>query len=89
MTKFEESRTDPVLGMTPFWGNTLLVQACANASDPTTLEREVRSLIEAKPLHPKARTLLILLDPLPPDTSVLDSVELIPATQWFLEAPEK
>jgi len=69
-------------------GNTLLVQACANASDPTTLEREVRSLIEAKPLHPNARTLLILLDPLPPGTAVPDSVELIPAIQWFLNAPE-
>ena len=69
-------------------GNTLLVQVCANASDPTTLEREVRSLIEAKALYPEARTLLILLDPLPPGTTVPDSVEVIPAIPWFLETPE-
>lgn len=69
-------------------GNTLLVQVCANASDPTTLEREVRSLIEAKALHPEARALLILLDSLPPGTTVPDSVEVIPAIPWFLETPE-
>lgn len=69
-------------------GNTLLVQVCANASDPTTLEREVRSHTEAKALHPEARTLLILLDPLPPGTSVPESVEIIPAIPWFLETPE-
>lgn len=69
-------------------GNTLLVQVCANASDSTTLEREVRSLIEAKALHPEARTLLILLDPLPSGTPVPESVEVIPAIPWFLETPE-
>lgn len=69
-------------------GNTLLVQVCANASDPATLEREVHSLIEAKTLHPEARTLLILLDPLPFGTTVPDSVEIIPAIPWFLDTPE-
>jgi predicted AAA+ superfamily ATPase len=69
-------------------GSTLLVQVCANASAPATLEREIRALIEAKPLHPEAGTLLILLDPLPPGSSVPDSVEVIPAIPWFLETPE-
>jgi predicted AAA+ superfamily ATPase len=69
-------------------GATLLVQVCANASDPTTLEREVRSLVETKALHPEARTLLILLDPLQPGTSVPESVEVILAIPWFLEPPE-
>ena len=69
-------------------GNALFVQVCANASDPATLQREVRSLLEAKALHPEARTLLILLDPLPPGTAVPESVESIPAIQWFLEPPE-
>lgn len=66
-------------------GNILLVQVCANASDPATLQREVRSLVEAKAQHPEARTQLILLDPLPPGTAVPASVELCPAIQWFLE----
>lgn len=65
-----------------------LVQVCANTSAPVTLEREVRSLIEAKTLNPEVRTLLILLDPLPAGTAVPDSVELVPAIQWFLGGPE-
>lgn len=67
-------------------GNALLVQVCANASDPATLQREVRSLVEAKVQLPEARTLLILLDPLPPGTAVPESVELCHAIQWFLES---
>lgn len=68
-------------------GNPMLIQVCTNASDPVTLQREVRSLIEAKAQHPDIRTLLILLDPLPANTHVPDTVEVIPAIQWFLEAP--
>lgn len=69
-------------------GNTLHIQVCANASNPATLQREVRSLLEAKAQDQDTRTLLILLDPLPPGTAVPESVEIIPAIQWFLEAPE-
>lgn len=69
-------------------GNTLLVQVCANATNSATLQREVRSLVEAKAQHPESRTLLILLDPLPPGTAVPESVELIPAIQWFLDPPK-
>lgn len=68
-------------------GNAQLIQVCANASDPATLQREVRSLVEARARHPEMRTLLILLDPLPPGTSVPGSVELIPAISWFLQSP--
>lgn len=68
-------------------GNAQLIQVCANASDPATLQREVRSLVEARARHPEMRTLLILLDPLPPGTSVPESVELIPAIPWFLQSP--
>jgi hypothetical protein len=63
----------------------MLIQVCANASDPATLQREVRSLVEAKAEHPSIRTLLILLDPLPPGTSIPATVEVIPAIWWFLE----
>jgi hypothetical protein len=69
-------------------GNTLHIQVSANASNPATLQREVRSLLEAKAQDPDTRTLLILLDPLPPGTAVPESIEIIPAIQWFLEAPE-
>lgn len=66
-------------------GDPMLIQVCANASDPATLQREVRSLLEAKTQHPDIRTLLILLDPLSPSTSVPDGIELTSAIQWFLE----
>ena len=66
-------------------GDPMLIQVCANASDPATLQREVRSLLEAKTQHPDIRTLLILLDPLSPGTSVPDGIELTSAIQWFLE----
>ena len=69
-------------------GNAILIQVCANASAPATLQREVRALVEAKALHPDTRTLLILLDPLPPGTTVPDTIELTPAIPWFLEAPD-
>lgn len=69
-------------------GNTQFIQVCANASTPDTLQREIRSLLEAKAQYPETRTLLILLDPLPPGTVVPEPVELIPAIQWFLENPE-
>lgn len=65
-------------------GNTQLIQVCANASDPATLHREVRSLVEAKARHPEMRTLLILLDPLPPGTTVPDAIDLTLAIPWFL-----
>jgi predicted AAA+ superfamily ATPase len=67
-------------------GNTQLIQVCVNASDPATLQREVRSLVEAKARHPEMRTLLILLDPLPPGTTVPDTIELTPAISWFLQS---
>jgi hypothetical protein len=69
-------------------GNAMLIQVCANASDPATLQREVRSLLEAKAHHPDTRTLLMLLDPLPPATVVPNTIELTPAIPWFLKVPE-
>ncbi|MFV1994547.1 MAG: ATP-binding protein [Verrucomicrobiales bacterium] len=51
-------------------GRTLLVQVCADATDPKTLERETRSLLEARELHPDARLLLLLLESLPPGAGV-------------------
>lgn len=65
-------------------GRTLLVQVCADAADPKTLERETRSLLEAQALHPGARLLLLLLESLPPGAAIPKSIEALPALQWFL-----
>jgi predicted AAA+ superfamily ATPase len=66
-------------------GRTLLVQVCADATDPKTFARETRSLLEARALHPDARLILILLETLPPGTSTPEGIEVKPAIQWFLE----
>ncbi len=69
-------------------GGTLLVQVCADATDPNTLDRETRSLLEARAMHPDARLILILLESLPPGTTTPHEIEVIPAIQWFLTPPE-
>ena len=68
-------------------GGTLLVQACANAADAETLERETRSLLEARGVFPSARLLLILLDPLPPGAIVPAPIQALHAPAWFLQPP--
>lgn len=66
-------------------GRPHLIQVCADASAPQTLERETRSLLAASPLHPSAPLLLIHLDPLPAGASVPPPIRAIPAVEWFLE----
>jgi hypothetical protein len=70
-------------------GQTLLVQVCADATDPKTLERETRSLLEAHAVHADARLILLLLESLPPGTSTPEKIEVIPAIQWFLDQSMK
>lgn len=69
-------------------GNTLLIQVCAHAAGAATLQREVRSLVEAKEQHPDARTMLLILEPLSPGADVPDTVELTLAIPWFLTGDE-
>lgn len=66
-------------------GQTLLVQVCADATDPKTLERETRSLLEAQAVHPDAKLLLLLLETLPAGTTTPAAIDVIPALRWFLE----
>jgi predicted AAA+ superfamily ATPase len=69
-------------------GNALCVQVSVTASDPAVLQREVRSLLEAKKEHPDVRLQLILLEPLPAGTAIPEPIELIPAIEWFLQISE-
>lgn len=66
-------------------GKTWLIQACAEAADPATLDRETRALAAARARHPRARAILLLLDGLPPGTSVPQHVAVAPAISWFLD----
>jgi predicted AAA+ superfamily ATPase len=69
-------------------GDVQLIQVCANAAAPDTFTREIRPLVEARQLLPHAKTILILLDPLPPNTAVPEGIEIMPAIPWFLEHPK-
>ena len=68
-------------------GRVILVQVCADVSDLSTFEREVRALVEAHQSHPKAQPVLILHNPLPNAVEVPEFVEVKHAVQWFLEDP--
>lgn len=66
-------------------GDTALIQVCADASDPATFHREIRSLQEARAIHPGALLMLLLLEPLPPGSASPPDILILPAIQWFLE----
>jgi predicted AAA+ superfamily ATPase len=66
-------------------GKTWLIQACTDASDSGTFEREVRSLLEAKSQYPEAEALLLLLAPLATGFEIPDEICCINAIEWFLE----
>ena len=69
-------------------GEVQLVQVCANATDPDTFAREIRPLVEALQILPHAKPLLILLDPLPANTTVPAGIEIVTAVTWFLQPHE-
>lgn len=65
-------------------GESLLVQVCADANSPTTMERELRSLVEAKAQFPDATALLIAHDlPVAP-VSIPENINVLAAVPWFL-----
>jgi len=66
-------------------GKTWLIQACADASDPETFEREVRSLLEAKSQYPEANALLLLVAPLTAGFEMPEGICCMNAIEWFLE----
>ena len=63
----------------------LLIQVSLETSSKTTWEREVRSLQAAAEEYPKARPLLITLDPTPPSHPLPHRLEWYSASQWLLE----
>jgi predicted AAA+ superfamily ATPase len=69
-------------------GEVSLIQVCADASNPETLTREIRSLAEIPEFMPHAKPLLITLDPLPPGNTIPAGIEVTTALPWFLHTPE-
>jgi predicted AAA+ superfamily ATPase len=69
-------------------GDALLIQVCADATDSETLTRETRALLESREIHSAARRILLLLEALPPGTTIPDGIEVVSAIQWFLTPRE-
>ncbi|MDP2916114.1 MAG: ATP-binding protein [Candidatus Aminicenantes bacterium] len=68
-------------------GKPELIQVCADASNPETAERELRALIEAGALYPKAHRRLLTLtrDGMPADPP--PGITVQPAYEWLLTEP--
>lgn len=67
-------------------GKAELIQVCAEASDPPTAARELRALVEAKTMHPRATPRLLTLTRDSPPGNVPDGLAVEPAYEWILAA---
>ncbi len=65
-----------------------LIQVCAKPSEPDTLEREVRALLDAKTVYPHASLRLIVLESLPPSVIVPEEVQVSLLSEWLLTENE-
>jgi len=62
----------------------LLVQVSLDTASETTWAREVRALQAAAEAYPRARPLLLTLDPTPPSRQLPARLEWMPASRWLL-----
>lgn len=67
-------------------GHEELIQVCANLDSPETRDRETRALQEALIEHPRARPVLITLDPWPPRIPSPPRIEILNAEEWLLNS---
>jgi hypothetical protein len=65
-------------------GELALIQVCADASDPSTAEREHRALLEAMVVHSEARAYLLTLTSDAGPRTVPEGVTAMPAYAWML-----
>ena len=72
----------------PLAGDLELIQVCADPTDPTTAEREIKALEDAGAIYPEAKRRLLTLtaDAMPP--RVPAGVIVQPAYEWMLATPE-
>ena len=68
-------------------GKPELIQVCADASDPTTADREIRALLEAGEMHPKAQKRLITLHRDGRPGAAPPEIIVQPAYEWMLLPP--
>ncbi len=67
-------------------GGESLIQVAANLDAPETLDREVRALVDAREDYPHADMLLLTLESRLPFPKVPESIRILPAWQWMLDA---
>lgn len=65
-------------------GEGVLLQVCADISDPSTRDREIRGLSAAASEFPEARPMLLTLDSVPPQPDLPDPLRWISAANWLL-----
>lgn len=70
-------------------GEAELIQVCADASDPATAERELRALVEAGELHPKAHKRLLTFTRDGAPAAAPPGVTVQPAYEWLLTNPDE
>ena len=70
-------------------GEAELFQVCADASDPTTAERELRALMEAGAIYPTDRRRLLTLTRDGAPAEVPPGITVQPAYEWMLAAPDE
>jgi predicted AAA+ superfamily ATPase len=68
-------------------GRDVLVQACADLSDPTTRDRELRAIEAASSEIPTARATIVTLDDRGSHRAGDLRVDVVPAWEWLLTAP--
>jgi hypothetical protein len=66
-------------------GTESLVQVSADVDAPSTLEREVRALIEAAQAFPHASLHLVTLARPAGRIELPDRIEMVGGSQWFLQ----
>ena len=70
-------------------GGEELMQVCADLSAPETRARELRALTAAAEDHPRATRHLLVLDRDALGRADASGIEVLPAYEWLLAAPEE
>lgn len=69
---------------TDFEGRRQLIQVASDISSPAAFTREIRPLLEARPMFPDARLLILTETDPPSEVRAPEGIEIIPVWQWLL-----
>ncbi|MFM9197356.1 MAG: ATP-binding protein [Planctomycetia bacterium] len=70
---------------TAYDGSRTLAQVASDLTEPGTLKREIKSLVEAAEDFPDARRVLLCETALPRGGSIPEGIEVIPVWRWLLD----